>query len=171
MAELQVQVDYAKIGDAEIAAYGLAAAKATFDRDVADGLTNGDSLIITLGVVDDRQWRSLVRDGFGPDSAQFAGNIDADTGKLATALRRHLDSITAYATFGDGIPEGPQRFTGGVYYVGRAKTVERGWMFRIFAGAADGVQGHFSQEAVSAGLQRMVAIWAMSMQALYGKAA
>ena len=171
MTALEPKVNYAVLSDSDITTIGLDAAEATFRRDVAAGLTNGDSLIITVGFVKDGDWYELGRRGFGPHAEQFASNVDPATGKLATALQYRLESVAAYELRGDSIPEGPQRYTGGVYYVARVRTTDQGWMTRVFAGAASGVQGHLDMATVYAALTHMSAAWAFKMQALYGKAA
>lgn len=171
MTTLAPKVNFAELSDEEIARRGLAAAKVAFKYDVEEGYANGDSLVIVVGALTGLEWVELGRDYFGPDAEEFAVNVDADTGKLATTLQFGMESIVAYQLHGAAIPEGPQRFTGGVYYVARVKTADNGWMLRIFAGAASGVQGHFDMAEVYSALLRMGACWAMKMQALYGKAA
>jgi hypothetical protein len=148
---------------------GLDAAVAAFELDVQAGLTTNDSLAIVVGTVEKGVWNDLQGRLIGPDALQFVGNINEGTGKLATALRYETDSVNAYAVHGGQIPEGPQRYVGAVYYVARVETVEHGWMTRIFAGAASGVQGHFDQATTYSALTRMAALWALKMQALHGK--
>jgi len=135
---------------------------------VAAGFTNGDSLVMVVGVVDP-SWRELDYREIGPDAAEFRKNIDYANGKLATALFYQTESVAALEAHGDDIPEGPQRYTGGVHYTARVLTQERGWMKRNFAGAASGVQGHFDMRATYAALTTMGALWALKMQALHGK--
>jgi len=170
VSSLEPRVDFGALDDAGIAERGLDAAEASFRRDVAAGVTNGNSLIITVGYVEGRRWHEGGRRGIGPDAEKFAANIDPETGKLATALEYCVDSIVAYGEYDTDIPDGPQRYTGAVYYVAHVKTERRGWMRRTFAGAASGVQGHFDQATVYGALLHMAALWALSMQAQYGKA-
>lgn len=170
IVNIKPKVDFAKLTDEEIAQHGLNAGQAAFERDVADGFTNGDSLAMVVGGVDSRSpmWRELGRREIGPDAAQFFENIGATDGKLATALTYQTESVAALQAHGDDIPAGPQRYTGGVYYTARVLTRERGWMTRNFAGAASGVQGHFDMKATYAALTTMGALWALKMQALHG---
>jgi len=168
MADLKPQIDFASMSDVDIAQAGLTAAMSAFDDDVSRGYTNGDSLAIVVGVVDDGQWVELSRGLFGADAEAFLDNIDPVTGKLATTLNYSADSISAYLQLGDSIPEGPRRWTGAVYYVARVQTAQR-WMHRAFVGAASGVQGHYDMATVYTALTRMGACWALQMQALHGK--
>jgi hypothetical protein len=170
VTSMEPRVIFANLNDRGIAELGLDAAEAAFQRDVQLGLTNGDSLIITVGAEDDGPWQELGRRAIGPDAEQFAANIDPDTGKLATALNFEMNSVDAYAQYRGHVPEGPQRYTGGVYYAARVKTADRGWLSRTFAGAASGVQGHLDMATVYAALTHMAAAWAFKMQALHGKA-
>lgn len=164
MAELVPQVDYASLSDYDIAEIGLDAARAAFDCDVKAGLTNGDSLDIIVGTVNSLgEWLELGRRTFGPDGEQFFVNIEPDDGKLATVLTYNVDSILAYRRLGDKLPEGPQRWTGGVTHNAYAHTRE-GWRSRTFCGAASGVQGHFDMATVYTALTRMGAAWALQMQ-------
>ncbi len=169
MATLAPRIDFARLSDEGIANYGLEAAQDAFLRDVAEGLTNGDSLALVVGAVDDDEWVELGNRLFGPAGLEFVANIDPDEGKLATALRYEMDSIEANQLRGDSIPEGPQRYTGAVFHVARAHTAENGWMTRIFAGAASGVQGHVDMATTYTALTRMGALWALKMQTLHGK--
>jgi len=171
VSSLEPRVNFAVLGDTDIAEMGLDAAEASFRRDVSVGLTNGDSLIISVGYVEDGNWYELGRRGFGPHAEEFAANVDPGTGKLATALEYGMDSVAAYNEYGNDVPEGPQRYTGGVYYLARVKTDRQGWVCRTFAGAASGVQGHFDQATVYAALTHMAAVWALSMQGKYGSKA
>jgi len=159
------------MSDVDIAEIGLHAAESAFDNDCSTGLVNGSSLAIVVGVIDDNTWIELGRAHFGPSAAEFDVNIDPVKGKLASAITYGMDSITARWSFGDHVPEGPQRWTGAVYYVARVKTLGNGWMVRIFAGAASGVQGHYDMATTYSALTRMGANWAFKMQSLYGMAA
>jgi hypothetical protein len=164
------RIDFTALGDVEIAGHGLLVAEVVFNNAVSYGLTNGDSLAIVVGFVNDEGvWRELGRRFLGPDGYNFLGNISPQTGKLVTALRHEMDSIEANQLHGDVIPIGPMRYTGAVWHVARVQTVENGWMTRVFAGAASGVQGHFDQATVYTALTRMGALWAIKMQALHGK--
>jgi hypothetical protein len=169
VTQLRPMFDFAQMSDRDIADAGLDAAEAAFLRDVKIGVTNGDSLIMTVGWVQDGTWIELGRRGIGPDADQFGANIDPVNGKLATALVYGTESVAAYQLHGEHIPEGPQRYTGGVYYVARAKTADRGWLMRIFAGAGSGVQGHIDMASVYTALTHMGAFWALKMLEQYGK--
>jgi len=158
------------MSDEDMVDIGLDAAEVAFGHDRSTGLLNGDSLAIVVGTLDDDTWNELGRAHFGSAAAQFDVNIDPVKGKLATAITYGMDSITARWSFGDIVPEGPQRWTGAVYFVARVETLQ-GWMVRTFAGAASGVQGHFDQATTYTALTRMGALWALKMQAIYGKAA
>jgi hypothetical protein len=170
MTVLEPQVDFANMSDYDIAQIGLVAAMNAFTEDSGMGYTNNDSLAIVVGEMVEGHYNELGSKTFGPDGADFIGNIDFESGKLATAIRYEVDSITAYQELGDVIPEGPQRWTGAVHFTARVKTAEQGWMTRDFVGAASGVQGHFDMATVYTALTRMGACWAMQMQALFGKA-
>ncbi len=161
---------FVTMSDEDMAEIGLLAAEVAFDHDCSTGFLSGQSLAIVVGTFDNGMWNELGRSHFGPDAARFDVNIDSVKGKLATALIYEEDSIKAYWNYGDRIPEGPQRWTGAVYHVARVETLN-GWMERVFVGAASGVQGHYDQATTYTALTRMGALWAIKMQALYGKAA
>jgi hypothetical protein len=169
IVEIEPQIDFAELTDEEIAQHGLNAGQATFEQDVAAGFTNGDSLAMVVGEVYAPLWHELGRREIGLDAAQFFENIGYEDGKLATALKYETESVAAFEAHGDDVPKGPQRYTGGVYYTARVFTRESGWMKRDFAGAASGVQGHFDMKATYTALTTMGALWALKMQALYGK--
>ena len=162
-------VDFKNLTDEAIANYGMDAGAALFAWLVSKGLVNGDSLALQVGCLDDEAiWWQFGRRFIGDDAHTFVGNIGSGDGKLAAALKYEKDSVEVYQIHGDVIPEGPMRYTGGVYFVGRVKTA-KGWMERIFAGAASGVQGHFDQAVMYTVITTMVGIWACKMQALHGK--
>lgn len=163
------KVDFGSLTDDEIAQYGLSDGKATFERDRAAGLTNGDSLAMVVGVRINGKWYELGNQEIGTDAAQFVPNIDYATGKLATALTYQLDSVDALSVYEDEIPEGAQQYTGGVFYTARVRTRDRGWMEREFAGASSGVQGQFDAKATAAAVRSMGALWVSKMEVLYGK--
>ncbi len=170
---MEPRVEYGTLSDEDIAIIGLDAAEAAFLHDVEAGLTNGDSLILVVGTVGNTAstWQELGRRGIGPNFEKFVGYVDPITGKLAMVLMRGENSDQVYEEFGDRVPEGPQRWTGGVYYAQSVQTVDEGWTGRNFAGAASGVQGYFDAATVYTALTRMGAAWALKMQALHGKPA
>lgn len=171
MSDLEPTVDFASLEPEDIANLGLDGAERAFEQDVADGLTNGDSICIVVGVDSDGHgtWTPWGSRLIGTDAASFLGNIDEETGKLATAIEIGADSVVAYKEYGDEIPEGARRYTGAVYYTAYVETKTRGWRTMHFVGAASGVQGHFDQAAVYRALTRMAAVWAQQQVALYGK--
>ena len=166
---IEPRVNFAGLTDEEIARHGLDAGRAAFVQDVVAGFTNGDSLAMVVGEVCAPVWHELGRQEIGPAAEPFFENIGFADGKLATALTYQSESVAAFETHGNDIPVGPQRCTGGVYYTARVLTRECGWMERDFAGAASGVQGHFDMTATYVALTPMGALWALKMQALYGK--
>lgn len=166
---IKPQVDFANLTDEKIAQHGLDAGQAAFERDMAVGFTNGDSLAMVVGEASVGLWHELGRREIGPDAGRFFENIDYTDGKLATALTYQTESVAALEAHDNDIPDGPQRYTGGVYYTARVLTQEHGWMRRDFAGAASGVQGHFDMKATYAALTTMGALWALKMQVLHGK--
>lgn len=171
MTELDPRVDFAALSDRDIAELGLEAAVAAFERDVKAGLTNNDSLALVIGLLNhSSDWTELARRLIGPDAEEFLLNINPHNGKLATALRHRMNSVDAYEQFGTEVPNGPQRYTGAVFHTARVKTEEAGWLSRNFVGAASGVQGHFDMATVYSALTRMGALWALKMQAVFGKA-
>jgi hypothetical protein len=162
-------VDFKHLTWFEIGAMGLAASRRNFDGDVEDGLTNGDSMVVRLGYMDDDRYVELSSGVFGPDGEGFRDNIDQRNGKLATSIWFDLDSIDAVHEYPDRIPEGPRGYTGAVTLLARAHTRYNGWMKQRFTGAGSGVQGHFDAATVSAGLRRMAACWAQQQYAEFGE--
>ena len=160
-------IDYGALTDEQITDIGLDAAAVAFANDVVAGLTNGDSLILVVGIKTLNGWTEWGRRSFGPDAAQFEINVDSEQGKLATSLQFGKDSVHAFQNYGDQIPKGPQRYTGGVYHVARAET-KRGWHSMVFAGAASGVQGHLDMAVTYSALTRMGAAWVLREIAHYG---
>lgn len=166
-------IDYTSYTPKQIAELGLDAAEYSFLRDVERGATNGSSLAIKVGEVltDNGDWWFEERGIrlIGSDAGQFVPNISAVDGKLATVIQFHDNSIDAYFTHGTDVPSGAQRYTGGMMRHARVHTIQRGWMEKVFAGAASGVQGHFDQKTVGAALLDMEATWALQQQALFDK--
>jgi hypothetical protein len=169
MAALTPKVDFASLSLIEMAQIALNAAEAAFKDAQAQGLVTDDSLAISIWMVSEVESEELRRRLIGADAEKFVENIDPETGKLATVLTYLMDSCVAYEAYGNEIPEGPQRWTGGAYLLARVQTAKKGWRHQGFACAASGVQGKFDAVFGGVAVRVMDALWSLKMLALYGK--
>jgi hypothetical protein len=169
VTELKPDVDFGLLSDFDIARRGMSIGVATFNKDLAYGMLNGDSLALVAGVVDDGLWQELCKQTLGPTGEEFLDNISPKTGKLATTLRYRMNSGMANQLYGNIIPEGPMRYTGAVWHTQGVETIKLGWLTRDFASAASGVQGYFDQAVAFTTVTHMAALWALKMQAMLGK--
>ncbi|HSW77666.1 MAG TPA: hypothetical protein VLG36_02615 [Candidatus Chromulinivoraceae bacterium] len=108
-------LNLAVLSDTQIATIALNVGEATFHALYVSGVTAGpngpDALHMRVGTVVDGlfvQWgERTVGDG-----EAFAVNT---VGKANTAAAYRMNSDDAFAQYGEAIPEGPGRWTGGVY--------------------------------------------------------
>lgn len=161
MAEDQPSYDYLKMTDEGMTAFGFEAGTALFCSLKEAGLLNNNSLFMRAGVMTESDERFVE---FGTqvigDGMEYAVNTDPDTGKIATVIEFQQDSIAAFSDYGERVGDGPRQWTGGVFYVARVKLASGRWLYRVFVGAASGVQGHFDQVVMYAVLTTMGAAWA-----------
>lgn len=155
------EYDYLSMTGEDMAVLGFKAGEAFFKSLSDAGVLNGANLFIRVGTVSNEgAFTEYGTWEIGDDAAQYAANTDPRTGKLATVLDCRMDSITAVQFYGEDVGEGARRYVGGVRHEGQVELKSGEWLFRIFAGAASGVQGHFDQATMHAVLGAMEAVWA-----------
>jgi len=145
------ELDLAALSDAQIATIALNVGEATFHSLYVSGVTAGpngpDALHMRVGsVVDDTfiQWgERTVNTG-----SQFAINTK---GKAETAATYRMNSDDAATVYGNDIPEGPGRWTGGVYVSVRTKLNDGTQIiFNPNVAACSGVQGELDRVVAAA---------------------
>jgi hypothetical protein len=75
------------------------AGETAFAQLVEIGATNGDSLFIRVGMINDGKYDEWGYRAIGPNADEFAENVDPKNGKLATVLEYFCDSIEANRKF------------------------------------------------------------------------
>lgn len=140
------ELDLAVLSDTQIATIALNVGEATFHSLYISGVTAGpngpDALHMRVGSVVDGsfiQWGERTVNAGG----QFAVNTE---GKAETAATYRMNSDDAAAVHGDDIPEGPGRWTGGVYVSVRTK-LNDGTLVTLNpnVAACSGVQGELDR--------------------------
>jgi hypothetical protein len=162
-------VNFAELTDADITRQALERAGQLFNRNVQDGLTNGDSLIMRVGTADGGDWVEWGCKAFGPDGLDFIDNVNPVTGKLASAVYYQMNSGAADGIYHDEIPADARRYTGAVYHQAYVHTDRKDVMTKVFVAAGSGVQGEFDQASAAAAVFHMAALWAQQQLALHGK--
>lgn len=140
------KLELAHLSDAQIATISLDAGAAVFSSLVSFGVTTGpngpDALHMRVG--------AAVHGTFVQWGERTIGNGDAFTintdGKAETATVYEMNSDDAFAEYGDDIPEGPQRWTGGVFVQVQTKLDDNTVVeLDPNVAAASGVQGEIDR--------------------------
>ncbi len=140
------ELDLAALSDRQIATIALNVGEATFNSLYVSGVTAGpkgpDALHMRVGSVVDGmfiQWGERTVNA----GSEFAVNT---VGKAGTAATYGMNSDDAAAQYGDAIPEGPGRWTGGVYVAVRTKfDDDTQTALDPNVAACSGVQGEFDR--------------------------
>ena len=175
MSEIEVPlVDYGQLTDEELVEMAFNEVGECFNRNRDLGLLRGPKgalLHIRFGTVDHEDcYQELGCRNLGGEAAeQFEPNTSPDNGKLSTAIKYFMDSGDAARECGDAIPEGPQRWTGGAYYLAVVETVRHGRMALNLAGAASGLQGRWDLAFVKLLIHVYATLWCLKQEARYGK--
>lgn len=115
------ELDLAALSDGQIATIALNVGEATFHSLYVSGVTTGpngpDALHMRVGSVTGNTFVEWGERTVG-NGSQFAVNT---VGKAGTAATYGMNSDDAAAAYGDVIPEGPGRWTGGVFVSVRTK--------------------------------------------------
>lgn len=139
-------LDIARLSDAQIATIALNVGEATFNSLYVSGVTSGpngpDALHMRVGAVVDGTFVQWGERTVGNGSA-FAVNTE---GKANTAATYRMNSDDAFVQHGEAIPEGPQRWTGGVFVSVQTKLSDDTWVaLDPNVAACSGVQGELDR--------------------------
>jgi hypothetical protein len=140
------ELDLAALSDKQIATIALNVGEATFHSLYVSGVTAGpngpDALHMRVGAVVDDTFVEWGERTVG-NGSEFAVNT---VGKAGTASKYHMNSDAAATKYGNAIPEGPGRWTGGVYVAVTTKLNDTAWvMLDPNVAACSGVQGEFDR--------------------------